>query len=175
MWSSTLTSRILFPPTSRSIISPLQRSSNDATLRNVIAYLSKSHQTVPTPGLFRLPQPTRGAQGCHLLGSHREESTYTSFHPTLGDRGFLGCEPIIGAMIDVAAPSIGRKSEILCQQIRKLSWSFTREDALYQVLMIRISFWLPQEDPPTWLGAEYIFAPLCGEYVRSILARSAGA
>jgi hypothetical protein len=78
-------------------------------------------------------------------------------------------------MIDVFAPSVGGKPEILCQQVRKVSGGFSRKNTLYEVLMIGISLWLPQEDPATWRGAEYVLAPVFGEYVRRILARSAGA
>src|ERR1700732_1763323 len=91
---------------------------------------------------------------------------------TLGHRGFFGFEPIIGAMIDVFTPGIRSKPEILCQQIRKFSRSFAREHPRYQALMVRISFWLPQEDPAAWFGAEYILAPVLGENVRRILARA---
>jgi hypothetical protein len=77
--------------------------------------------------------------------------------------------------MDVSAPSIGRKSEILCQQIRKLSWCFSRENTLYDVLMVGISLRLLQENPPAWLGAEYVLAPVFGENIRSVLARSASA
>src|ERR1700692_3277162 len=95
---------------------------------------------------------------------------YTSSRVTLGDRGFFGFEPIIGAMIDVFTPGIRSKPEILCQQLSKFSRSFAREHPLYQVLMVRISFWLPQEDPSAWLGAEDILAPVSGENVCGILA-----
>jgi hypothetical protein len=87
----------------------------------------------------------------------------------------LGREPIIGAVINVFSPSLGCKPEILCQQIRKLRRRFSREDTLYQILVVGISLWLPQEDPPTWLGAEYILASFFGENVCGVLARSAGA
>src|ERR1700692_1310473 len=95
---------------------------------------------------------------------------YTSSRVTLGDRGFFGFEPIIGAMIDVFAPSGRSKPETLCQQLRKFGRSCAREPPLYQVLVIGISLRLPQEDPSAWFGAEYILAPVLGENVRGILA-----
>src|SRR5580704_12050458 len=93
----------------------------------------------------------------------------------LGDRCFLGCEPIIGAMIDVFTPGFGGKPEILCQQIRKVRRGFSRKHTLYEVLMIGISLWLSQKDPATWLGAENIPALVFDENIRGIFVRSAAA
>src|SRR5258706_3344289 len=78
-------------------------------------------------------------------------------------------------MMNVFAPSIGRKPEILRQQIRQLRRRFSRENPLYDVLMAGISFWLPQENPPAGLGAEYVLAPIFGENICSILWRLASA
>src|SRR5437016_4467987 len=97
-----------------------------------------------------------------------------TFRLTSNGRDFFRPEPIIGAIMNVFAPSIRRKSEVLGQKLGQFSGCFSREHTLYHVLVVGISFRLPQEDPPTRLGAEYVLAPVFGENVRSILARSAG-
>jgi hypothetical protein len=43
----------------------------------------------------------------------------------LSGRGFSGCQPLVAAVINVFAPGFRSESEILCQQIRKLSRGFT--------------------------------------------------